>query len=93
MITGSRSIINNLVFHPDLPLIATSGVEKTVRVFSPFPLSNPDDFNDDSGGESGVKRPSRPPRRMSNYIFYLDGEEESLEEDTGYDMYFVYMNV
>ncbi|KAJ3024460.1 UNVERIFIED_CONTAM: hypothetical protein HDU68_008149 [Siphonaria sp. JEL0065] len=35
-----RSIVNSVLFHPSLPLIVTAGVEKIVRVFSPFPFSN-----------------------------------------------------
>ena len=31
-----RSIVNSTLFHPYLPLIFTAGVEKLVRVFSPF---------------------------------------------------------
>jgi len=36
-----RSIVNSLLFHPHLPLIYTAGVEKLVRMFSPFPFIDP----------------------------------------------------
>lgn len=32
-----QSIVNEAVFHPRLPLLATSGVEKVIRIHSPLP--------------------------------------------------------
>ncbi|KAJ3300968.1 hypothetical protein HDU76_005942, partial [Blyttiomyces sp. JEL0837] len=37
---GHRSIVNSISFHPRLPMIATAGVEKLVRVFSPWEFSD-----------------------------------------------------
>ena len=35
-----RSIVNSVIHHPFLPAIYTAGVEKVVRVFSPFSFAN-----------------------------------------------------
>ncbi|EOQ99354.1 DDB1- and CUL4-associated factor 5 [Wallemia ichthyophaga EXF-994] len=37
---GHASIVNSAMIHPSLPLIATSGVEKSVKVHTPTPFSN-----------------------------------------------------
>ncbi|XP_049849094.1 DDB1- and CUL4-associated factor 5-like [Schistocerca gregaria] len=42
VIQGSRSIINNVVAHPKLPVFASAGIEKVVRLWSPHPLSELD---------------------------------------------------
>jgi hypothetical protein len=38
--SNHRSIVNSVLFHPRLPMVATAGVEKVVRLFSPFPFNN-----------------------------------------------------
>ncbi|PWN48145.1 WD40 repeat-like protein [Violaceomyces palustris] len=35
---GGQSIINVALIHPTMPLIATSGIERVVRIYSPLPL-------------------------------------------------------
>ncbi|TPX31546.1 hypothetical protein SmJEL517_g05167 [Synchytrium microbalum] len=42
-LTGGKSIINNVLIHPHLPLIYSSGVESIVRVYSPFSMNAKDD--------------------------------------------------
>ncbi|KAL8280486.1 hypothetical protein RQP46_007134 [Phenoliferia psychrophenolica] len=40
ILTGHRSVVNTVLFHPSLPFLVTSGVEKVVLVHSPTPFAN-----------------------------------------------------
>ncbi|KAJ3193707.1 hypothetical protein HK101_004336 [Irineochytrium annulatum] len=70
---GHRSIVNSVVFHPHLPLIATAGVEKVVRLFAPFPLTS------DCVDAPALRPVSSNPRPRS--LFQDDRHEETMEED------------
>jgi DDB1- and CUL4-associated factor 5 len=41
ILSTHRSIVNTAIFHPSLPLLFTSGIEKMVVVHSPTPFSTP----------------------------------------------------
>ncbi|KAI8617717.1 WD40-repeat-containing domain protein [Chytriomyces sp. MP71] len=54
---GHRSVVNSVAFHPRMPLIATAGVEKVVRLFSPYAWSDYDEEKDnktDSVHRNGI---------------------------------------
>ncbi|KAH8929778.1 WD40 repeat-like protein [Atractiella rhizophila] len=40
-LTPHRSIVNNVIFHPTLPYLFTSGIEKRIIAHSPLEFSNP----------------------------------------------------
>lgn len=44
ILTPHRSIVNTALFHPSLPLLFTSGIEKTILVHSPTPFLLPETF-------------------------------------------------
>jgi WD40 repeat protein len=44
---GHESVINSIACHPDIPYIATAGVEKVVRVFAPWQVSKEIDYGED----------------------------------------------
>jgi hypothetical protein len=35
-----RSIVNNIAYHPSLPLMVSSGVEKVIKMWSPYPITS-----------------------------------------------------
>lgn len=39
-ISGPRSNVNSVIAHPKLPLIASAGVEKVIRLHSSYPIEN-----------------------------------------------------
>ena len=45
--------MNSVVWHPHQPMIITAGVEKVIRIFSPFP------FADDPGKKSSTTERAR----------------------------------
>lgn len=54
VLCGHASVPNNVAQHPTLPLFATSGVEKSIRLWSPFSLSK--HFVDASGADADPLR-------------------------------------
>ncbi|KAJ3243761.1 hypothetical protein HDU78_011828 [Chytriomyces hyalinus] len=67
-----RSIVNSIAFNPKSPVIATAGVEKVVRLFSPFPYEDYDEDLDNKRDTVSRKRISQS-RRTPNH--------ETTEED------------
>jgi WD40 repeat protein len=43
---GHESVINSIACHPDIPYIATAGVEKVVRVFAPWKVNKGIDYGE-----------------------------------------------
>mgnify|MGYP001560483387 FL=1 len=72
----ARSIVNTALFHPSLPLVFTSGVEKVILVHSPSPFAN---SNDHPPFIPRKRNPNAPPNED------LRGSEE---EDLGCLEYF-----
>ncbi|KAJ3237641.1 hypothetical protein HDU81_009191 [Chytriomyces hyalinus] len=68
-----RSIVNSIVFNPKSPVIATAGVEKVVRLFSPFPYEDYDENLDNNRDTVSRKRFS-PNSRTRNH-------DKTTEED------------
>ncbi|KAI8854075.1 hypothetical protein BC829DRAFT_241826 [Chytridium lagenaria] len=79
-VEGHRSIVNSVLFHPQLPIIATAGVEKIVRLHSPFPMLNSGDVSEQLPKSTRVPRTSSRPRSLS--IFHAFEDDEHLDEDT-----------
>jgi WD repeat-containing protein 22 len=80
ILLGHRSIVNNLRYHPTLPILASSGVEKIIKFWSPFPMK--EDDTSDIGPQ--------PRRRVyTNEMDLLEelstvqshGRDQSTEED------------
>jgi WD40 repeat protein len=42
VLAGHRSIPNNIAYHPHYPAMCTSGVEKIIKVWSPYPMTEDD---------------------------------------------------
>ncbi|ODO10316.1 hypothetical protein I350_02545 [Cryptococcus amylolentus CBS 6273] len=64
---GDGAIVNMIEQHPTLPLIASSGIDSTIKLFSPFhhrPRPQPS-FNRSHRGDEIVERNSRVPRFVS----------------------------
>ncbi|WVQ72970.1 hypothetical protein IAR50_002532 [Cryptococcus sp. DSM 104548] len=64
---GDGAIVNMIEQHPTLPLIASSGIDSTIKLFSPLhhrPMPSPS-FNRSSRGKEIVERNSRVPRFVS----------------------------
>jgi WD40 repeat protein len=40
VLTGHKSIVNNIAYHPSLPLMVSSGVEKVIKMWSPYPITS-----------------------------------------------------
>ncbi|KAJ3109888.1 hypothetical protein HDU96_007089 [Phlyctochytrium bullatum] len=75
---GHRSIVNSVIFHPHLPIIATAGVEKLVRLHSPYPMLG-------SRPENQQRKPTRVACEHSSrrrLFLNLFGTEETMEEDS-----------
>ncbi|KAK0520695.1 hypothetical protein OC842_007019 [Tilletia horrida] len=54
---GAQSITNTVLAHPHLPLIATSGIERLVRLYSPLPFSIHDELPADGSLSVPLLRP------------------------------------
>ncbi|CAD6927791.1 unnamed protein product [Tilletia laevis] len=54
---GAQSITNTTLAHPHLPLIATSGIERLVRLYSPLPFSTHDELPEDGSLSVPLLRP------------------------------------
>ncbi|RIA98974.1 WD40-repeat-containing domain protein [Glomus cerebriforme] len=74
VLNGHRSIVNSAIWHPHVPLIFSSGVEKIIKVHSAFPFSNKD-------CEAKVPQPPRSRFRRGEIIFQPNDYEENMEED------------
>ncbi|ODN82492.1 hypothetical protein L198_07714 [Cryptococcus wingfieldii CBS 7118] len=64
---GDGAIVNMIEQHPTLPLIASSGIDSTIKLFSPLhhrPHPQPS-FNRSNRGDEIVERNSRVPRFVS----------------------------
>ncbi|TYJ52298.1 hypothetical protein B9479_007113 [Cryptococcus floricola] len=64
---GDGAIVNMIEQHPTLPLIASSGIDSTIKLFSPLhhrPRPQPS-FNRSNRGDEIVERNSRVPRFVS----------------------------
>ncbi|KAJ3187967.1 hypothetical protein HDU85_006360 [Gaertneriomyces sp. JEL0708] len=77
VLKGHRSIVNSTHFHPQLPLLATAGVEKVVRIFSPFPMLKKDDGTRERQPISAGHTPFSP--LVSLFLSHSD--DNSTEED------------
>ncbi|KAL9940762.1 hypothetical protein V8E36_000250 [Tilletia maclaganii] len=60
---GAQSITNTTLTHPHLPLIATSGIERLVRLYSPLPFSEHDDLPSDGTLSVPLLKPGLTRRR------------------------------
>jgi len=78
ILTGHRSIVNNIRYHPHLPVMVSSGVEKVIKVWTPYKVREEQD------GSSGCQ-PGRIPFSRADFDFFLreilNGREE-FEETT-----------
>ncbi|CAB4411884.1 unnamed protein product [Rhizophagus irregularis] len=74
VLNGHRSIVNSAIWHPHVPLIFSSGVEKIIKVHSAFPFSNKD-------CESKIPQPPRSRFRRGEISFRANEYEENMEED------------
>lgn len=81
-----RSIVNSLIFHPHLPLIYTAGVEKLVRIFSPFPFIDPTLISSTQERIKGTLVPYNVQQgelsedaSVLNFFDMLHGSEDSFE--------------
>ncbi|XP_047132399.1 DDB1- and CUL4-associated factor 5 isoform X1 [Hydra vulgaris] len=85
MLEGHRSIVNQVRFNRQFSLLASSGVEKSIKVWSPYQFSGC--VGDITGEESFIQRKcySRHERERLYRHQQLshDYSAESLEEDTG----------
>ena len=79
---GHRSIVNSALCHPTLPLIATSGVEKCIRLFSPTAL---DDSTPSKPVQPLERRGIRPSWLASTLL------EDTVDEDPAVLAYFDYL--
>ncbi|KAJ3280280.1 hypothetical protein HK104_000779 [Borealophlyctis nickersoniae] len=83
---GHRSVVNSTLIHPHQPLIFTAGVEKVVRMFSPFPLSTDDISSDMSPSKptAPTERTRLPPAARGGgdlLLFAAQEPDDSIEED------------
>ncbi|KAG8929750.1 hypothetical protein FRC01_003829 [Tulasnella sp. 417] len=60
--SGHSSIINTALFHPTLPLLATSGIERFIRLHRPFHAPSSSSDSDDSWTEEypPTRNPPKP---------------------------------
>jgi len=77
ILTGHRSIVNNVIYHPVLPLLASSGVEKIVRLWSPIRLHADD--NDNSMVSTDSPRPIFKPSDYVQLFQNMESDEEDSE--------------
>lgn len=81
-LTGHRSIVNQVRYNPNKQLIATSGVEKIIKIWSLFRLP----YSEGDRDKSSPKRPrvlcsSRTCSRNQGFLSH-DYSQESVDEDT-----------
>jgi len=82
ILTGHRSIVNNVQFHPTFPILVSSGVEKVIKMWSPYPL-NEQESTIDSTLARKVFTPSDYAEIFHDFNFtHIEEEEEGLEEST-----------
>ncbi|GBC00926.1 hypothetical protein RclHR1_04000007 [Rhizophagus clarus] len=74
VLSGHRSIVNSAIWHPHIPLIFSSGVEKIIKVHSAFPFSNKD-------CESKIPQPPKSRFRRGEISLRTNEDEENMEED------------
>jgi len=78
ILTGHRSIVNNIRYHPHLPLMVSSGVEKVIKLWIPFKMKEEQEGYAES-------QSCRTPFSRSDFDFFLreilNGREE-FEETT-----------
>lgn len=67
-LTGHKSCVNSTIFHPTLPFLFTSGVEKMIKVFSPFSSTR------------NVDRPLRQPNPIKPDLSLRTTTERSSDE-------------
>ncbi|TPX72345.1 hypothetical protein SpCBS45565_g00415 [Spizellomyces sp. 'palustris'] len=77
VLKGHRSIVNSVVHHPTRPMVATAGVEKTIRMFSPFPF----EANGDQKTRERARSTSHLNPLLTLQMMLHDEEDESIEED------------
>ncbi|KND00766.1 uncharacterized protein SPPG_03879 [Spizellomyces punctatus DAOM BR117] len=77
VLKGHRSIVNSVVHHPTRPMVATAGVEKTIRMFSPFPF----EANGDQKTCERARSTSHLNPLLTLQMMLHDEEDESIEED------------
>jgi hypothetical protein len=79
VLPGHRSIVNQTRFSHVHNLLCSSGVEKIIKLWSPFP------FQYDQSPQLSLAPPSREPfslaEQMYNDFLSSDNNEESIEED------------
>ncbi|XP_077996129.1 uncharacterized protein LOC144449464 [Glandiceps talaboti] len=66
VLKGHRSIVNQVRFNPDTHLVASSGVEKVIKIWSPFKLPG------GKGNISGSPDPEELERNMYSHEEYID---------------------
>ncbi|KAE8222506.1 hypothetical protein CF319_g4304 [Tilletia indica] len=72
---GAQSITNTTLAHPHLPLIATSGIERLVRMYSPLPFSVHDELPEDGSLSVPLLRPG-PTRKMGKKPIAPEGADD-----------------
>ncbi|KAG8927233.1 hypothetical protein FRC01_007782 [Tulasnella sp. 417] len=76
---GHSSIINTALFHPTLPLLATSGIERFIRLHRPFHAPSSSSDSEDSWTEEYP--PTRnPPKPLGARSEDADAEGSSLAD-------------
>ncbi|KAG9040765.1 hypothetical protein FS837_000203 [Tulasnella sp. UAMH 9824] len=75
---GHSSIINTALFHPTLPLLATSGIERFIRLHRPFHAPSSSDFEDSWTEEYPPTR--NPPKKLGAGSEDAEAEESSLAD-------------
>eukprot|EP01097_Dermamoeba_algensis_P000947 TRINITY_DN1351_c0_g1_i1.p1 TRINITY_DN1351_c0_g1~~TRINITY_DN1351_c0_g1_i1.p1 ORF type:complete len:272 (-),score=65.29 TRINITY_DN1351_c0_g1_i1:27-842(-) len=98
ILIGHRSIVNNIAFHPVEPLMVSSGVEKIIKFWSPFPFGpsdliptvkrgrSPTIFNSDEEEEEEDEEEAIEGLELS------DGDEDGTKEDKMVLRLFDYLN-
>ena len=82
-----RSIVNSVLFHPHLPLIYTAGVEKLVRIFSPFPFSNPHILSSTQERDRGSRVQTHEAENLSEDASILNFFDMLTEADESMDIF------
>ncbi|KAG8959868.1 hypothetical protein FRC00_001179 [Tulasnella sp. 408] len=77
-VEGHSSIINTALFHPTLPLLATSGIERFIRLHRPFHAPGSSAFEDSWTEEYPPTR--NPPKALGAGSEDAEAEESSLAD-------------
>jgi len=82
ILTGHRSIVNNIIYHPIHPIMCSAGVEKLIKVWSPFPFPNSEPVPQKVERRKPISGTESPAFFRDMDIFTIGLEESSVKESS-----------